>query len=1457
MTRLPIPGSDDGQWGQILNDFLLVAHQPDGSLQIADIVAAKYVKPVTGIPKTDLADDVQAALDSAVSGVAPDASPTVKGLVRLSGDLTGDALSPLIAAGKVTGGGGGAIAGGTITNDNIHASAAIAKSKLAPLGLTNDDIAVGAAIVQSKIVNLTSDLAAKAGVVHAHAIGDVTNLQSVLDGKAATSHGHAAADISSGTLAIARIPTGTTSTTVALGDHAHANYSVTGHGHTIADTADLQTTLDSKAPLSHAHSVANVTGLQTILDDKAAAVHNHAISGVTNLQTTLDGKASTVHTHTIANTTGLQAALDSKSVDGHGHAIADVEDLQSSLAAKTDVGHGHIISEVANLQSSLDAKAASSHSHTIANTTGLQTALDNKSAVGHAHVLADTNGLQAALDAKAAMAHSHAIIDVTNLQTSLDAKSDTGHGHAIADTTGLQAALDGKATTSHNHTIANTTGLQTALDGKAAIGHVHVLADTTGLQTALDGKAALSHTHLASNISNFSDSVADVIGNKVAAGENIAVQYDSITGLTTISSTVAPETGEPSDSVLSVAGRTGNVVLAAGDIATGTFSDLRIPNLDTNKITTGTLDIARIPTGTTGTTVALGDHAHANYAALSHNHVVDDVAGLQTTLDGKSDDGHGHVIADTSGLQTALDGKAATSHVHTIANTTGLQTALDSKAASTHAHNASDINAGTLAIARIPTGTTSTTVALGDHAHANYAATAHGHVVSDVDELQGLLDDKAAAVHTHSISSTTGLQAALDGKSATTHGHTIADTTGLQSSLDNKSDLGHGHAITDVEDLDTALADKSDVSHGHTINDVANLQSSLTAKADTIHTHSIANVTNLQTTLDGKAASSHGHAAADTTSGTFDIARIPTGTTGTTVALGNHAHSGYAATSHAHATADITSGTFDIARIPTGTSASSVALGAHGHGIADITNLQTSLDGKAPSVHTHDDRYYTETEVDSALSAKINVSEKGAANGLATLGADSKIPANQLPSLAIKDTFTVASQAAMLALVAQRGDMAIRTDNGDTFVLASDDPTTLGDWKKLTNGYTSPVASVAGKTGAVTLVKADVGLGNVDNTADASKPVSTAMQTALDAKAATVHTHAISDTTNLQTTLDAKIPLTQRGAASGVATLDTGTKIPIAQVPTGTTSTTVSLGNHTHTIANVTSLQTTLDAKIPLTQRAAASGVATLDASTKIPIAQVPTGTTASTVALGAHTHAISDTTNLQTTLDAKIAATEKAAASGVATLDSGSKIPIAQVPTGSTSTTVALGNHTHAGFAATSHTHAISDTTNLQATLDAKVAASEKAAVNGIATLDATTRVPIAQLPMGSGFDQVAYGVHSHLIFDVTDLQETLDAKIDTTQRGAANGVAALGSDGKVPTAQLPAVAVSSVAGKTGAVTLAKADVGLGSVDNTADLAKPISTATQTALDSKASIVIDPVNESTYPDGTIFLYTA
>jgi hypothetical protein len=52
----------------------------------------------------------------------------------------------------------------------------------------------------------------------------------------------------------------------------------------------------------------------------------------------------------------------------------------------------------------------------------------------------------------------------------------------------------------------------------------------------------------------------------------------------------------------------------------------------------------------------------------------------------------------------------------------------------------------------------------------------------------------------------------------------------------------------------------------------------------------------------------------------------------------------------------------------------------------------------------------------------------------------------------------------------------------------------------------------------------DIGLGNVDNTSDLNKPISTATQTALDGKANTAHTHVAADITDFNSAVDARIP---------------------------------------------------------------------------------------------------------------------------------------------------------------------------------------------------------------------------------------------------------------------------------------------------------------------------------------------
>ena len=116
------------------------------------------------------------------------------------------------------------------------------------------------------------------------------------------------------------------------------------------------------------------------------------------------------------------------------------------------------------------------------------------------------------------------------------------------------------------------------------------------------------------------------------------------------------------------------------------------------------------------------------------------------------------------------------------------------------------------------------------------------------------------------------------------------------------------------------------------------------------------------------------------------------------------------------------------------------------------------------------------------------------------LDSGGKLDALIIPALAISETFIVATQSAMLGLTAETGDICIRTDLSNSFILSQSPSSTLANWKELLTPV-SPVQSVAGKVGVVTLVRSDVGLGNVDNTTDATKPVSSAQQTALNLKA--------------------------------------------------------------------------------------------------------------------------------------------------------------------------------------------------------------------------------------------------------------------------------------------------------------------------------------------------------------------
>lgn len=245
---------------------------------------------------------------------------------------------------------------------------------------------------------------------------------------------------------------------------------------------------------------------------------------------------------------------------------------------------------------------------------------------------------------------------------------------------------------------------------------------------------------------------------------------------------------------------------------------------------------------------------------------------------------------------------------------------------------------------------------------------------------------------------------------------------------------------------------------------------------------------------------------------------------------------------------------------------------------------------------------------------------------------------------------------------------------------------------------------------------------------------------------------------------------TEKAAANGYASLDSTTKVPIAQLATGTADGTKFLRDDRTWVTPVASHPdlATHDTLGLATDAELATHAAAADPHTGYRLesadhTHASTGLQAGQIAHSALTGLTTGDPHTQYQQES-----EKAAASGYASLDAGTKVPIAQIPTGTSGTTVALGDAaaaldaTHAAAAdphtgyrleSADHTHA---TTGLQGGTVAHSALtglttgdphtqyqqeSEKAAASGYASLDATTKVPIAQIPTGTSSSTVALG--------------------------------------------------------------------------------------------------------------------
>jgi hypothetical protein len=197
--------------------------------------------------------------------------------------------------------------------------------------------------------------------------------------------------------------------------------------------------------------------------------------------------------------------------------------------------------------------------------------------------------------------------------------------------------------------------------------------------------------------------------------------------------------------------------------------------------------------------------------------------------------------------------------------------------------------------------------------------------------------------------------------------------------------------------------------------------------------------------------------------------------------------------------------------------------------LTDSTNLRTAWAGKQDAL---------------GFTAE-NSANKGTANGYCPLGADSKIASAYMPPIAITSTSVVASEVAQLALTAQEGDVAVRSDLKKSYIHNGGTAGTMNDWTELQTP-TDAVLSVNGQAGTVSLDADDIGDGTTNKAYTATEQsklagIATGAQAnnisdvnatdLTDGGATTLHKHSYSNLDDKPT-----IPVKATGAE-----IDTGT----------------------------------------------------------------------------------------------------------------------------------------------------------------------------------------------------------------------------------------------------------------------------------------------------------------------------
>jgi hypothetical protein len=518
---------------------------------------------------------------------------------------------------------------------------------------------------------------------------------------------------------------GTEITTRAAADTTLQNNINAEEAARIAADSALETSLEAYADTAEADAV---TTANAYTDTRETAITSAYEAYADTAE--VDAKAYT-DTRETAITTAYEAYADTAEVDAKAYTDTRETAITTAYEAYADTAEADAVTtanaytdaEVASATTALEAYAdtaeadavTTANAYTDTRETAITTAYEayadtaEADAVTTANAYTDTRetAITTAYEAYADTAEADAVTtanaytdaEVASATTALEAYADTAEADAkaytdtreTAITTAYKAYADTAEADAKAYTDTRETAITTAYKAYADTAEADAKAYTDTRETAITtAYEAYADTAEADAKAYTDTAVANLIGSAPGALDTLNELAAALGDDENFASTVTNSIATAKSEAIAAA--------AAGNSATAT-----------KLATARTIALGGDVSGSVSFDGSANVTITATVADDSHNHVISNIDGLQTALDGKlatgsnavssskwatartitlggdltgsvsingsanvtltatvKDDSHNHVISNVDGLQAALDGKSSTSHNHTL-----------------------------------------------------------------------------------------------------------------------------------------------------------------------------------------------------------------------------------------------------------------------------------------------------------------------------------------------------------------------------------------------------------------------------------------------------------------------------------------------------------------------------------------------------------------------------------------------------------------------------------------------------------------------------------------------------------------------------------------------------------------------------------------------------------------------